>query len=268
MQRFHRLGSVGMALIISAFTFHLVAISLDRWTSATCKTCPIAYEFREWRTSIRERCYRTSMLNFLKLSNDSEEIKDDPFTTYVCISNKYLRAKDSANNGQCIGSTQIDPQNACTSGQYNSDLCECTYSKSTKAVIGLAIVSSFALGIMVIVSHFGSYIQYDFILKWLIPGGFFALVTGFGAIFIILIMMGSGKYEDVDEIVNWRTLEATKYPNISAINNTNLLNELYRNNFDVNLGISFGMEIIAGHFTLMSAIIYALMFIAKKRPDA
>ena len=145
------------------------------------------------------------------------------------------------------------------------------------------------LGSMVIVSHFASYIPYDFILKWLLPGGFISLVTAFTVMFITLIMMGTGRSDFVNKVVAWRTLQVAQcklsfilyekkqsivfdlclVDNLSTtLNDTNISSELSQNNFDINFGFSFGMEIIAAHFTLMSAIIYALMFLGKRRPNA
>ena len=125
MQRFHRLGTVGMALIIAAFTFHLLAISYDHWTLITCKTCPYTYYFREWRTSIRERCYRISLIQYTGISNATEDIIDDPFATFVCVPDKYVYARDSANEAQCTGRADIDPHNACTSSSVNQNVCKC-----------------------------------------------------------------------------------------------------------------------------------------------
>ncbi|CAF0902060.1 unnamed protein product [Adineta ricciae] len=268
MQRFHRLGSVGMVLIITAFTFHLLAISYDRWTLITCKTCSYTYYFREWRTSIRQRCYRISLMEYTGISNAEEDIKTDPFATFVCIPDKYVYATDSANIAQCIGRADIDPHNACTSSSLDEDVCQCDYTRKTKAVIGFAVISSIILGLMVIVSHFASYIPYDFILKWLLPGGFISLVAAFTFIFITLIMMGSGKSDYVNRVVVWRTLQVAQYNLSTTLNDTTISSELSQSNFDIKLGFSFGMEIIAAHFTLMSAIVYALMFLGKRRPNA
>ncbi|CAF0937982.1 unnamed protein product [Adineta steineri] len=268
MQRFHRLGSVGLGLIIAAITLHLVAVSLDHWKSITCKTCTVGYYFKEWRSSITDRCYRISMLNYLGYATAPSDIIHDPFTVYICVPNQYLLPKNEDYTGQCLGNSIIGPHNACTSKEYNHTLCQCDYPTSTKAILGLTVISSVTLGLMIIVAHFASYIEHDFILKWLIPYGFISLVIAFVCMFVILLLTGTKEIEDVDYIVDWR-LKADAY-NISSslLNDTNVNSELNPDNFSTALGYSFVIEVFATYFTLISAVIYALMFLAKKRPNA
>ncbi|CAF0874538.1 unnamed protein product [Adineta steineri] len=268
MQRFHRLGSVGLGLIIAAITLHLVAVSLDHWKSITCKTCTVGYYFKEWRSSVTDRCYRISMLNYLNITNNPSDIIHDPFTVYICVPNQYLLPKNEDYTGECLGNNIIGPHNACTSKEYNHTLCKCDYPASTKAILGLTVISSVTLGLMIIVAHFASYIEHDFILKWLIPYGFISLVIAFVCMFVILLLTGTKEIEDVDYIVDWR-LKADAY-NISSslLNDTNINSELNPDNFSTALGYSFVIEVFATYFTLISAVIYALMFLAKKRPNA
>jgi hypothetical protein len=83
-----------------------------------------------------------------------------------------------------------------------------SYTINTKVILALAVISSIALGLMIIVSHLTSYIEFDFVLKWLLPAGFILLLIAFISMFAILIIMGVNNQEDVNRLAGWTLLAA------------------------------------------------------------
>ncbi len=125
MQRFHRYGTVSLALIILGLTFHLLAISLAQWKTSTCNLCSPAYNFRQFTTSIRQRCYRISLLNYYNLTTDLNDIANDPFTVYICIPNQFLFPTHPNFTDDCLGFTELGPHSICTTNIYDTNMCKC-----------------------------------------------------------------------------------------------------------------------------------------------
>ena len=73
-----------------------------------------------------------------------------------------------------------------------------SYSKYTKAVIALVVISSIALGCSIIIAHFASYISHDTILKWLLPVGFTLLIIPSICMIAILSLMNGNRQVDLD----------------------------------------------------------------------
>lgn len=125
MQRFHRLGSLALGLVMISLTCHLAAISYDRWKTTTCSQCSYLYNFRGWRTSIRQRCYRISLLLLFNSTSDPTVIENDPFASYICIENQFLFPTQPKYYDQCVEYTKLAPNGICTSSVYNTDMCRC-----------------------------------------------------------------------------------------------------------------------------------------------
>ena len=85
-----------------------------------------------------------------------------------------------------------------------------SYSKSTKAVIALVVISAIALGCSVLIAHFASYISQDTIIKWLLPTGLALLIFTSICMFAILIIMGTNKKIDLDGISGRTLVDAAK----------------------------------------------------------
>ena len=76
-----------------------------------------------------------------------------------------------------------------------------SYTARTKAIIALAVISSVSLGVLVILTHFTSYVAHDSFINWLVRGGSVAMTLSCFCMLAILIITGTSKYEDVQGIL-------------------------------------------------------------------
>lgn len=161
-----------------------------------------------------------------------------------------------------------------------------SYTARTKAIVALAVISSISLGVLVILTHFTSYVTHDRFITWLVRGGSVAMALSCICMLAILIIMGTSKHEDargvfgdllVQDFVGNRhsafsipaiLASSVRLDELSAGNNlTNATSMYQEGDYSVRVGWSFGIEIVALAFTLSTAVIYGLMLTAKRRPE-
>ncbi|CAF4722066.1 unnamed protein product, partial [Rotaria sp. Silwood2] len=142
------------------------------------------------------------------------------------------------------------------------------YTKRTKGVVAMAVLAAFSLGILMFLTHLVAFVNIDYVLRWLIPLSFGLLIFSIICIVIAIGIAGGKLDEDAYHLrFRWSSIEDF------SINGTvnpyweekfgNLTNVQY----NIKVGWCFGMEIMALYFALISLILYALMFVAKTRPE-
>lgn len=100
-----------------------------------------------------------------------------------------------------------------------------SYTKSTKAVLATAVLSSFSLGILMFLTHFVSFVKIDYVLKWLLPLCLALLVFSIIFIIITLSVAGGTLQEDILELRYFSTLFDIAYAN-GIISNRTYINKI------------------------------------------
>jgi hypothetical protein len=150
----------------------------------------------------------------------------------------------------------------------------------------MAILAALALGIMVILSHVISFVKIDYILRWLIPLCFALLSFSILCIIIVLSVAGSDISEGANELFYSVSLLRATLKNgtflffkylifyyfiffLETLVNQEIasMKNQTDHQYKISIGWCFGMEILALHFSVVTLVLYALMFTAKKRPE-
>ena len=75
-----------------------------------------------------------------------------------------------------------------------------SYLSRTKLTLGTTIITAFALGALVFLSHLVAFVKKDYIVKWLIPICYSLLCVSVIFILITLISAGSNLDEEANEL--------------------------------------------------------------------
>ncbi len=78
-----------------------------------------------------------------------------------------------------------------------------SYTKTTKAVVAFAVISSMTLGVMVIVAHIITFIEHSFIIRWLLPAGFISMMVACFSMVIVLAIEGYDKNQELNYMLGW-----------------------------------------------------------------
>jgi hypothetical protein len=122
MKRIERLGSATFVTVLISFVFHIIAMSYDDWKTNTCVACSPDDLIGSWKTALITRCYVTAMGNIFSIGNYS---KVDSFRSELCVTSKFLTAKDLQHASYCLAISLDDADILCSTGQYNTSYCEC-----------------------------------------------------------------------------------------------------------------------------------------------
>ena len=126
MKRLDRVGSVVFITVLISLTFHLLAMSFDRWKENRCHGCDPTNPLSTWFTSLTKRCYQSSVASIFFASNDTLlDSSKDSFVAEICIPNQYLMVKDKTNALSCLETAVHYPDTACSLGIYNKQYCRC-----------------------------------------------------------------------------------------------------------------------------------------------
>ncbi|CAF1467777.1 unnamed protein product [Rotaria sordida] len=267
MKRLERLGSVAFFTVTASLVFHLIGMSYNSWRVTTCHNCDPLNPLASWRTSVRQRCYDAGVAA-LFLSNDtSSRVSANAFLTQVCIPNQFLIVDDPNEAFNCLINASRQPDLICLSRRRGQN-CKCDYTKRTKAVLAMTVLAALSLGILMFLSHLVAFVKIDYILRWLIPLCFVLLLFSILCIVVAISAAGGKLDEDLYHLRSrWAAVE--EFSTDGPINENweaRFIN-LTHAQYDVKVGWCFGMEILALYFSLVSLVIYALMFFAKSRPD-
>ncbi|CAF0960378.1 unnamed protein product [Adineta ricciae] len=271
MKRFDRLGSAAFVTVIITLVFHLIAMSFTNWREITCNGCDSFSQFGSWSTGITTRCYTTSMASiFDPLKSSTENSNDQSFQAKVCMPNQMLMVNNLQYASTCLDVVNMYGDIACSMQDVNNNYCKCDYLPRTKLTLGTTIITSFALGTLVFLSHLVAFVKKDYIVQWLIPTCYGLLFVAVIFILITLISAGSGLDEDANELRFTSTIIRVIYYNDSstAIKIQQSIKANSTVTYQTKVGWCFGMEILAFYFSLISLVLYLIMFLVGKRPDA
>lgn len=126
MKRLDRLGSVAFLTITISLVFHLLGISFNHWKVITCQTCQGLTPLESWTTSIRQRCYDSSVASiFFNTIELNSSIVSKPFVTNFCLPNQYITAKGQQNVDYCLNISMSRPDTACSLRTFDPNRCQC-----------------------------------------------------------------------------------------------------------------------------------------------
>ena len=126
MKRLESLGSISFLTVTLSLVFHLLAMSYTRWSNNNCNTCNDTDIVGSWCTSLRQRCYETSMGSiFLKPNDTTTDLLQNSFTTDICIPNQYLFANAPQYVNVCLAEVLANPDTVCSIGTYDKTACRC-----------------------------------------------------------------------------------------------------------------------------------------------
>ncbi|CAF0984106.1 unnamed protein product [Rotaria sordida] len=265
MKRLERLGSVVLFTITITLVLHILAMSSNQWKTNICRNCDPRIPLASWSTSLLQRCYDSSVATIFSINDSNSNENINEFVTQLCIPNKFIVSENPYQAMDCLTKANQLSDIYCSIKYSNLDVCQCDYSSGTKGTVAMTILAACALGILVLLTHLVSFVTTDYMLKWLIPFSFSLLIFSIVCIFITLIFVGSTLKQDVYELRDY--LHDALY-NVT-INATwvDQLNNFTEADYDVKIGWCFGIEIVALYFSVISLVLYGLIFVAKKRPE-
>ena len=123
------------------------------------------------------------------------------------------------------------------------------------------------------------------VLQWLVPIGLILTLFSAAGMIGILVLFGISRHQSFEgisgkfllDIVESKCARSENYPMMNIFSLTddeiyaNLTNNLFNSTstpiYKASISWCFGLELIATALTLAASIVFALMLLAKKRPD-
>ncbi|CAF1013705.1 unnamed protein product [Adineta steineri] len=273
MKRIQRLGSVSFVTVLLSLVFHLLAMSNDEWKTITCHGCGNTTDLQDilgsWTVALTERCYSTSVVGIFAPNGGYTGLTASGFRAQVCVENQYLMVKDIRNASYCLRYNEGFSDVACTLTEYNTKACKCDYSTRIKLILAMTILTSLSLGILIFISHLVAFVKIDYVLEWLIPTCYSLLFFAILCIFITLFTAGTGLDDEINQLRYSQSLfEVAYFNDSSATAHMNAYKKTLTRTYSVKLGWCFGMEVMALYFSIVSAVLYLLMYLVKRHPNA
>lgn len=126
MKRLDRLGSVAFVTITISLVFHLLGVSFSNWKISTCTGCGDTSPLASWTTSIRERCYDSSVASIFIPKNElNSSVVSNSFVTHICLPNEYIFPKQVKYANYCLEVAMNRSDTACSLRTFNPDYCHC-----------------------------------------------------------------------------------------------------------------------------------------------
>ncbi|CAF0881762.1 unnamed protein product [Adineta steineri] len=273
MKRIQRLGSISFVTVLLSLVFHLLAMSNDEWKSITCHGCGNTTALDDvlgsWTVALTERCYSASVAKAFSPNGGSTGITASGFRAQVCIENQYLMVKDIRNASYCLDWNERYGDVGCTLIDYDTKACKCDYSTRIKLTLAMTILTSLSLGILIFISHLVAFVTIDYVIEWLIPACYSLLFFAILCMIITLFTAGTGLDDEINQLRYSQSLfEVAYFNDSSATAHMNAYKKASTRTYSVKLGWCFGMEVMALYFSIVSAVLYLLMYLVKRHPNA